>query len=194
MKIFKTLLLTVMILVLAGCSLAQSTPVATDTYPVQEMPVQSLPTTYPYPAEAQQPVISNDWGYPTPEPGSPQTQPIAAAPYVIPNPTSDSGVVVGKIIDSQGKPFLNLMYLGYSIPADQPGFPPMISYDEETSPKSVQDVDGRFYFANVPAGLYGLIIWNPVNSMVFEDSKTQQFLLIEVKPGETTDLGEIVVP
>ena len=151
------------------------------------------PVSYPYPAETRSSSVINTWVYPTPETTS-GGQPTQAAPFVIPTPAADSGVVIGKLIDSSGKPFINLMYLGYTVPADQPGFPPVVLFDQDTSPRSVQDADGRFYFANVPPGTYGLIIWNWLNPQAYEDARTNQFMLIEVTAGDTKNLGEIVIP
>jgi hypothetical protein len=49
-------------------------------------------------------------------------------------------------------------------------------------------------FTDVPPGNYGLFIWTPVNAFIIEDENSSTPIIIEVKSGETYDLGTIYVP
>jgi len=118
--------------------------------------------------------------------------------FVVPNPTSQTGVIVGQLLTpgSGGKPYIATLYLGTFIyPENNADGPPLITFSEHTSLQGVQDQQtGRFYFADVPPGKYAIIIWTPVMSMPLRDAKTQTEITFEVKAGEITDLGIIAIP
>jgi len=117
--------------------------------------------------------------------------------FVIPTPTSETGVVIGQLLTagSHGQPYLATLYLAtFVYPIGNSDAPPLISFSEKTSIRGVQDPKtGYFYFSDVPPGKYSIIIWTPVMSMPLRDPKTGSEISFEVKAGKVTNLGLIII-
>jgi len=111
---------------------------------------------------------------------------------VIPLPVDNMGVVYGKLLNSELKPFLNVIFLGRAIEANQEGKPPLIVFDPNDAKKAIQNKDGLFVFDLVVPGKYGLIMWNPITEVLMQDLQGSD-IIIEVHPGETLNLETIIV-
>ena len=124
--------------------------------------VDTKTNSYPYPVnEFQVPVIED--GYPAMNENEPNIQRIETFPSTIeiPEPQLPNGVVIGKLIDQNGDPYLGNIYLARTIKANQEGFPPMLVFSQETSILAIESIEGQFVFDDVPPGDYGLINWTP---------------------------------
>lgn len=130
----------------------------------------------------------------TPPPGE---APVATAPAVIttpPTPAQDSGVVVGRLVSRAASSPLasQTVYLGERLPLEPgPGY--LITLEQEGSPHTTTDANGRFVFASISPGDYPLIIWTPFRSLVVPDAGGQEEFTVTVTAGGTTDLGELQV-
>jgi hypothetical protein len=65
--------------------------------------------------------------------------------------------------------------------------------DESTAPMAVTDASGQFVFINVEPGAYALAIKHPLNLLLARDVRSNQDIVLEVRPGQVTDLGPIMV-
>jgi hypothetical protein len=182
-------------LIMASCQSSAPSPTSTDTqtvtqtpspdYPMEGYPAGPTPTLFDY---------TSDTGYPIPE----STPFYAEYPdsLEIPTPEADTGIITGQLLTPGpgGQPFYNPLYLANTIPASIEGYPPVIALSEADAPSSIQDKEGRFLFVNIPPGTYALALWSPVASTIIQDPDIQDYLLIEVRAGEITDLGVIGIP
>jgi hypothetical protein len=154
-------------------------------YPEPGYPTDPTPTLFDY---------SSDTGYPVPE----STPFFADLPekLVIPTPEAGTGIVVGQLLTPGpgGQPFYNQLYLARTLQADQEGYPLVTTFSEDEDPVASQDKTGTFLFVNIKPGVYALAIWAPVASTIYQDPETQDYMLFEVREGETTDLGIIGIP
>ena len=137
-------------------------------------------TSYPYPGETET---------------APKGSATSSAPFIIPTPTSNLGIVIGQLLtEGQKEPLINALILADTVQANKEGMPPVIAYTEGVNPQAIQGADGRFYFDQVKPGTYALALWNPLVSTIIQDPKnTEQYLLIEVKAGQVTDIGTLYV-
>lgn len=152
---------------------------------------------YPYPMD-QPTVPVGISAYPGPEGTAAETSQLPTMVPVldVPSPASGLGVVTGFLLvgGEGGQPYFgNAVYLGHALPPSDPAFPPMISLSETEDPLAVMDQTGRFLFVDVEPGIYGLMLWSPVGSAPMQDPVTGTYMLIEVKAGETVDLGVIPI-
>jgi hypothetical protein len=158
-------------------------PTASQTLLAQPSPMES-PPAYPPPTEALP-------GYPAP----PESPPSSAAPSTleIPTPSPGKGVVIGEVVDSQTQqaPFEVILYLGGMIQMDN-GIP-VVRLDRETAPFAIPVQDGRFAIADVEPGEYGVIVFSPDGSFMADNPDGSGSLVVKVTPGETVDVGRIVV-
>jgi hypothetical protein len=70
----------------------------------------------------------------------------------------------------------------------------MIGFSEDDNPIADQDKLGNFLFVDIPPGIYALAIWSPITSTIIQEPDSPDYMLVEVKAGETTDLGIISIP
>ena len=174
----KIILITaiVILLLLAGCNQAESTPeinvVETAPYPAPT-PNRETPTL-PYPA-------------PTEDPAKPTW-----TPFSPPKPSEGKGVVIGQVIDEDtGEPLvLNSMYLGEMIPMT-PGPDYSIGVHERSSPRAFTGDEGRFAIGDIPPGTYVLLVWTPFRATIVQDPETGSDMLVKVLAGQTVELGII---
>lgn len=166
------LLLLAIMLVLTGCDVLFPPSVETTAYPSDVNGTGA----YPGPAGARLP--SN---LPTRTP--------------LPKPSANTGTVSGRIIQaSTGGPLQGpAIYLADVAPMT-PGPDYLITIQQNSSPHVLMDRDGYFALMNLKPGTYGLVIWSPIQSAIVPDpTKNLKELLVTVKPGEITDVGELVV-
>ncbi len=160
------LLLTLLSFLVGGC---------------QEKPTEVSDVYSPLPTPTNE---ASDDAVPTPD----------AATNTVPTPDPDSGVVTGKLMrGSPPQPVeYAILYLGTVLTQD--GEPVMTSVNKQTDPKTITAEDGRFTFAQVPPGRYALMMDLITSAVVLHHPTQNKNLLIEVKAGEVTDLGELVYP
>ena len=127
--------------------------------------------------------------YPVPRSGTDMYTPV---PFIVPEPSAGTGVVVGQMIDSNtGEPMKFVyMYLGkriYLTPG--PGY--TYALQEKSSPHTQTDENGRFAIGDVPPGSYLLMIFTPHNASVVMEPNTDREKEIVVEAGKTLELGEV---
>ncbi len=148
----------------------------------------STPGTSAYPSD-----VNATGAYPGPAAVKPPANLPTRTP--LPQPSANTGTVTARIIQaSTGAPLQGpLVYLGDVSPMT-PGPDYLITMQQNSSPHAPLDRDGSFALMNVKPGTYGLIVWSPIKSTIVADpTKNLKELLVTVKPGEITDLGELVV-
>ena len=197
------LLITMVMIITTSCNPETPTPPTAEATPQpEEVPpsaIEESPTiNQGYPAEGYTTSTPVDYtlneGYPAPE-----TTPFFATildQLTIPTPEIDKGIIHGQLLttDPEGEPCYATIYLARTIQSDQEGYPPIVTFSEDEDPSAVQDKGGRFLFINIPPGIYALAIWSPVSNIIIVDPDTQDYMLIEVRAGEITDLGVISIP
>lgn len=113
----------------------------------------------------------------------------------IPAPDEETGVVTGKVFSTKMNAPLSQIgiYLGeYMYLTPGPGY--LVTMTQNGSPHTVADGEGRFALDKIKPGDYPLILWTPFNSHVIHEEEDQtKDLVVTVKAGEVTDLGEIRV-
>jgi hypothetical protein len=207
MKFIYLMLTLCLLLGVVGCSkIATSTPLI----PTPPNASTVLPTTGKAPEQVRTLSVDNAYPIQSPNivndviPGYPvNNKVLLETPTIIPTiivPTAEltTGVVTGKIVTKNGgeKPYIAPgLYLGKAIYANQLETNPIISLDEQNDPKAIQDSNGDFVFQKVPAGKYGVIIWSPISTTIIEEPKNKgAFLIVIVQPGNSINLGTLVLP
>jgi len=130
---------------------------------------------------------------------SPLDSPLTAVstistPVPPPTPAADKGVVVGTLTSDDPFALIGLiLYLGDIIEADDEthvGF-----LDRSKAPLGQFDsTTGRFVFADVPPGMYSLIIYEVETTGRVYLGPSGDVFVIEVGAGETVDLGAVMLP
>lgn len=184
-------------IVITGCQSSTPSPTLEALPEVTDTPSSELPEPGPgYPAGPSPTPFdySSDLGYPVPE-ITPFFENLPEK-LTIPTPEAGTGIVVGQLLTPGpgGEPFYNQLYLARTLEADKEGYPPVITFSEAEDPVSSQDKTGTFLFINIKPGVYALAMWAPVASTIIQDPETQDYMLFEVREGETTDLGVIAIP
>ena len=117
--------------------------------------------------------------------------------WSVPDPSGDSGVVFGELLNAtseepvQGTPFLskNLSYM-------DPDMPATISFSFQYDPRAMGNKQtGEIYFKDVKPGENYVIMlyYGPGKSYVVRDEGGEYPLMIQVKSGESVDLGTVFV-
>jgi len=193
-RAFSTLLL-IAFLFLSACSSPQ--PTTSPPTGGEEIPATQAPS-YPGPAAP-----AADSGYPGPAaipkydpyPGSETSQGLPtpstyATSGPMPEPGPDSGVVTGKLL-ANGKPALNASLYLAEVSTDAQGKERVASYSQSDSPRAFVDPEGKFVFANIPPGRYGIVLDTVLAAYLLHDPNQDTPLLITVVAGKTTDLGDL---
>lgn len=173
-KLVRLLLLAV---VLTACSaIPTASPSTTSPSSAQGTEIPILKPLaigeYPYPFEVTEP--------PLPE--------YLQTPVQIPTPGKDTGVVTGSLKNIEdGEPLkFQTIYLGKKVYLTPP---PDYTYHiyQNTSPKTMSDLNGDFAIGEVPEGEYIIMVWTPFGAYVVMDKGTE--LMANVKPGQVLNLG-----
>jgi hypothetical protein len=172
----------VVVLLLGACSQSEI-----KTAPAPEK--GSTPEAYPYPyPQSALPSGGGPTSYPFPIPD----QPTPDVVYVEPTPGSDTGVIIGRLVDLMTEaplPFLSV-YAGTIIPfAKGEGF--SVGVQEKSSPHTMSDIEGRFALGNVPPGTYVLLVWTPFSSYMITQPGSKDLMEITVEAGKTLDIGVV---
>lgn len=126
------------------------------------------------------------------------------SPLVSPLPTSlcnpatpSKGAIAGRLYigaaHSTAQPARgSVLYLGEYIGLE--AGTPSVVLDVARHQHAKTADDGWFCFPEVPPGTYGLIVWDAAESILVNDPTTGLSLVIEVKAGETVDLGTLYSP
>jgi hypothetical protein len=185
------LLTLILALALTGCNSPQPAPSLTVRTVVRTPSPASQATSAPAGASQAE--------SPLPAPGAGDMQaaqsPLPTPLPTVEVPTAGNGAVHGVLMTSNDhKPYQATLYLGRAIPPSDPKYGPMIGFSENVDPKAETDpTSGYFQFKDIPPGTYTLIIWTPVGSTAIEKPGTKEYLLFDVKVGEVTDLGEVLI-
>lgn len=119
-----------------------------------------------------------------------------STPGSLPTPAAkDKGTVGGVLIrDVPGQPtqpYVEVTLYLASLIRNSAGTPGLAGLDKTTAPKAITDNAGAFVFTNVPSGTYALVLDTPLSSFLLHQPGTGEAMLIEVKGGKITDLGEL---
>ncbi len=174
-RILTTISMISALFLLVSCSSSPTTPQSEE----------SETTAYPYPLPPQ----ISDYS-PYPEPQESPTQSIQATDGPIPEPKSDSGVVTGLLLIKHAPATNAILYLA-AVSKDDQGVERIASYDRSSSPRAYVDTNGRFVFADIPAGKYGVILDIVIDAYLLHDPESNDQFLFTVANGELTDLGEL---
>lgn len=129
---------------------------------------------------------------------SPQPTPEVSAPE-IPTPKSGKGTVVGVLYDQvEGKPYANHpIYLARVREMDSQDEDKVYFFaelDTVTAPSAQTDETGRFMIENVAPGKYAIATMLPdARETLLFDAARNVNLAIEIKAGEITDMGLVLI-
>ena len=176
--------LVILVLLLAACTPQdpgpQNTPAATDSG-----------GSYPYPASA-----SPDSGYP--EGQSFEENFYAALTPNAPTPefSDELGAVTVQLTytDTDDRPVRGQwFFLAEMLPVQgmEEGYVPAL--DSLTAQSGYSDSHGVLVISFVPAGKYSLVLMTPLGAILVESADSSEPIVIDVTPGELTDLGSIAV-
>jgi hypothetical protein len=181
-------ILFVLILLISACSgpiEENPTQISVPTPTYMQVEVET-PSAYPLPERYIPPTLS----YPLPPTEVPLYE---NSEFTIPMPDSESGVVIGQLIDIDTNEFLSSqsVYLGQKI-FHTPGPDFSIGVQEMSSPHTISNIEGRFALAGVEPGTYVVMVWTPFNAYIISDPYTTLELEVTVNAGETIDLGMLM--
>lgn len=122
---------------------------------------------------------------------SPIETPIPAASVMspIPTPVAGQGVVTGVLIDQRtGQPAAETIL--YLEPSVNHNVPPILYGPRNNQPRTTSLKDGQFVITDVKPGEYVLALYSPIDILYYQQADGSA-VLIQVKPGEITNLGKI---
>lgn len=110
------------------------------------------------------------------------------------SPLNDSyGAVAGQLFLTNYEPAIgSVLYLGEYVGFETSN--PLVVLDPAKHLRTQTDENGSFCFSKVPPGRYGLVVWNGGESALLSDPNTGYTLLLEIKPGETINIGVLYSP
>lgn len=116
----------------------------------------------------------------------------------IPSPNSDTGMITGKLLsaDNPNEPYINVwIFLGSQISNNETikNAPILVSISPDSDIHAKQALDGSFLFTDVIPGIYSLVLWTPMSTVLLSDATTDEFISVEVKAGQLLDLETIFV-
>jgi len=107
--------------------------------------------------------------------------------------TASYGSVKGTLYLTDHRPAVgSILYLGDYVGLETNA--PLVIVDPSRHPYTRTGDGGQFCFRDVPPGRYGLVVWNAVESVLVTDPATGYSLLVEVKAGIITNVGNIFSP
>jgi hypothetical protein len=107
-----------------------------------------------------------------------------------PSPDSKTGVVTGILLISN-QPAVNVNLYLAGVMKDSLGVERVASFSRDESPTAIVNSEGRFYFANVTPGKYGLILDAVLNAYLLHEPDSEKQLLFVVEAGKVLDLGDL---
>lgn len=121
----------------------------------------------------------------------PTTEPEPTAPAIVVTSPDLGGLtaVLHTSVDGTDRPLAGLIIGLAAVILDENGKPKASGYEVSAAPRTDTDGDGRFAFDSIKPGLYTLIADYVSAQVQLNDEKTGDTLLVEIKPGEVTDLG-----
>lgn len=123
--------------------------------------------------------------------GMPTSMPVASSDCYPVN--ASYGAVTGRLFLTNGQPAVgSIVYLGEYVGLETSN--PVVILDPARHLHTQTITGGMFCFPEVSPGRYGLIVWNAAESILLGNPATGHSLLIEVKPGKTTDVGILYSP
>lgn len=109
-------------------------------------------------------------------------------------PQSGKANLRGHIETRETNVLLGELFLAKAVSTSNPEID-LLELDETTAPRAQIDrATGNFIFINVEPGKYGLIAWEPLNSITISDPKSGGTLFIELMPNQITDIGTLYYP
>jgi hypothetical protein len=119
-------------------------------------------------------------------------------PTPLPNPQAGRGNARLRLLDHEsGQPLSNrIFFLGEvsTLQAQDGGEDvPFITVMPQSSPNASTDQDGYVAFLDIEPKTYAVVFWTPISSTVLTDTSTQKEIFVEIKAGESIDLGTISV-
>ena len=197
------LCLTIAVFIISGCSPSQplstrSAPLGTPIigaypYPGSESVSAENPTgeTYPYPdSESSQAIYPAQNAYPYPEPSVVLDIESYATAGPVPTPASDKGVITGHLLIN-GEPVSTVILYLADVTKDDQGIERLAGFSRTSSPTAQVDLEGKFVFADVPPGRYGLVLDTIHSAYLLHQPGEEIEWLFEVIAGELLDLGNL---
>jgi len=170
------------------CACSQSAPPVSTLIPGGNVRIPQS-QAYPVPSDGDGIRTPESQAYPVP---SEVMTPGAGVVYAVPSPDQNTGVVIGKIFDEATKKPLGgyTIYLASIIwMTPEPAY--SYGVQENSSPHTLADEQGRFAIGNVPPGNYIVMVWTPFSASVIMDPRTGKELDVRVEAGKILDLGDI---
>ncbi len=189
----KKLLMIACLLVLAVTGCGQNTggetaqPTMAATTAVEAAPTETE-AGYPSPAATLY-VPPTPQSYPGAETGQPTEQ-----PFSVPTASATAGVVTGQLINVEtGEPLaFQSVYLGQKIPF-KTGTGYTYGLQEQSSPHTISNSEGKFAIGDVPADEYILILFTPhsISVVHMQGADDTKELDVIVQAGQVLDLGQL---
>lgn len=109
-------------------------------------------------------------------------------------PQVGKSIIKGKLRIENSSILVGELYLANAVPTSNPEVF-LLELDQEIAPKAVIDREtGRFIFLDIVEGIYGIIVWEPLNSFPIKDRYNGQTLFIDVRANKIIELGDIHIP
>jgi len=108
-------------------------------------------------------------------------------------PVPGKAILRGRVI-VQPDFLLGELYLGKAVPTSNPNVD-LVELDEKTAPRAIINrATGEFIFLDVEPGKYGLIAWEPMNSLLVKDPQTGYTLFVTLLADQVIDVGTLLIP
>lgn len=182
MKIIRTIILTISILTLIGCTSSLENKSQPEINPIIENGAQvASELAYPSPLGAV--------SYPAPE----QTEEYIIIEMVPTPGYFDKATITGYIYYLEGETLEPgkelILYLAEVMYSQET--PMVAGFDRTAQLKTITDSNGRFVFTDVPFNTYSIVVDKISEAYLLRNPKTDGDLIIEVKESLIYDLGEL---
>ncbi|HKZ87472.1 MAG TPA: hypothetical protein VJ793_27920 [Anaerolineae bacterium] len=145
-------------------------------------------------AACDAPVPQGESPMPTPAANT-FTSPVLPLITAIPTPSGpDTATITGVLLENPSSPRPvagAIVYLAHILP-EASGKPYLAGLDKVSSPRAQTDGAGRFVFADVPEGMYALILDRIYEAFLLNDPDDGSDFIFEPEPGRVLDLGNLV--
>ena len=197
--LFKTAPLTLLLVIaflLGGCGGGEATPAATPaaaTEAASEAASEAATEAAARATTAITTTIPTTTSVIAPQSPLAPSSPLPT-PEVNAQVTSETGSIVGRILVTKpdGEIAVADMIIGLAeVIRDEAGVAKVGGYEPSRALRVTTDAYGRFIMNDVKPGSYTLILDAVVTQYQLADEKTGNTILVDVKPGEITDLGTL---